>query len=581
MEGQVSAESAQDFEPGIGSVVHIAGHGPAILVAADRTGRRRRYEVRYPDGSTYHVKREDILEHQALAPDTALDQCPESPSVRQAELRRRLVYLGRAFDDADRLGSMQSSIFSLVATMVGGGVLSLPYAMSMCGMVLGTLVLLLSGLASAWTLDMLVECARCTGRDTFELVGHAAFGEGGRKVTMGVVFVFCWLTMVAYFVLLADLLLPIVLLLGPADLFSGRIDILRKVVVFVAALLLSPMCFKDRLSALRVLCFASVGSVLFTALVIFVRASLVLGEPHDITVVLPDQSSLSVVIESGYTLWPENWLKALYVVPMFGVSFLCHFNALPTHQEIQQPTKSRMRRVLFLTMIFTSALYLFVGISGYLFAGVCTCGNILLNFAADDGLVACGRGALAIVLMLNFPLICQPCRNALFRLTRTIRCRAPADDTNGPGASLQPLPDSRVHVYRKEDTRTTTAQLDKHVDLEPWDSFTPKDEAMRQGAAEASTALRYGMTAALLGAALLTSMFLQSILVVWTITGSTVAFFVALIMPIAFWYRIVGPTARPLRRSLAVALLTASAAFSISCTVLTVLNLGEPPCPVL
>ena len=77
---------------------------------------------------------------------------------------QRLEYLGRAFNDAGRNINSPSAIFSLVSTMVGGGVLSLPYAMSNCGFVLGTFALLVSAAASAWTLDMLVDCARRTGR---------------------------------------------------------------------------------------------------------------------------------------------------------------------------------------------------------------------------------------------------------------------------------------------------------------------------------------------------------------------------------------------------------------------------------
>eukprot|EP00439_Symbiodinium_sp_Y106_P035793 s1547_g4.t1 len=67
------------------------------------------------------------------------------------------------------------------ANSPSGGVLSLPFAMSQCGLVLGTFCLLLSAVASAWTLSMLVDCARATGRDSFELVGHAAYGEVSQK----------------------------------------------------------------------------------------------------------------------------------------------------------------------------------------------------------------------------------------------------------------------------------------------------------------------------------------------------------------------------------------------------------------
>lgn len=37
--------------------------------------------------------------------------------------------------------------------------------------------------------------------------------------------------------------------------------------------------------------------------------------------------------------------------------FWCHFNALPTHQELARPTRHRMRRVILVTLTLTSAAW--------------------------------------------------------------------------------------------------------------------------------------------------------------------------------------------------------------------------------
>eukprot|EP00928_Gymnodinium_smaydae_P010695 TRINITY_DN14029_c0_g2_i1.p1 TRINITY_DN14029_c0_g2~~TRINITY_DN14029_c0_g2_i1.p1 ORF type:complete len:591 (+),score=119.03 TRINITY_DN14029_c0_g2_i1:245-1774(+) len=486
-----------------------------------------------------------------------------------------LVYLGRAFNDVGRQGSLGSSIFSLVATMVGGGVLSLPYAMSQCGLALGTVALLVSGAASGWTMDMMVECARRTGCDSFELVGHAAFGERGRSITIALVFVICWLTMIAYFVLLADLLFPLVDFVAP-DIVSwaGSTDLARHGIILAGGLLLSPMCFKNSLSSLRFLCFASVGSVVFVATVIISRAAPHVGEVHVASALVHDES-LPVVVDAAYAWWPADWWKALYVFPMFGVSFLCHFNALPTHQELQRPTRSRMRRVFGCTMIFTTLLYLLVGVSGYVYGGACTCGNILLNFATNDALVACSRGALSVVLMLNFPLICQPCRNAFFRLCITLKGVGNSSDEKG-SPLLSTSPNVRVYAYSVDEVRDRTLSAGS---IREQDVFRPKEDAVRRGAAEPCPSTRHALTASLLGSALLVSCLMKSILVVWSVLGSTVAFMVAFILPAAFWLRIVGATSGSRRRVAAQVLLVVTAVLALACTVLTCLNLDAPPCP--
>mmetsp|Transcript_25304 Transcript_25304/g.80429 ORF Transcript_25304/g.80429 Transcript_25304/m.80429 type:complete len:634 (+) Transcript_25304:81-1982(+) len=618
-----------DGVPSPGDSVHVAGHGPATLVEIQSGQEMRRFLVQYPNGSQQLLLREEILMHE---PGASANNFPRSRgSSGSPRGPRPLLYLGRPFSDPGRSIRTPSATFSLVATMVGGGVLSLPFAMSRSGLAVGTLALLLSGCASGWTLELLVECARSTGRDTFELVGHAAFGEFGRKITLTMVFVICWLSMIAYFVLIGDLLHPTAELVLPALKHIGSPETVRRVVLAVAALALSPMCFKNNLAALRFMCFASVGSVLLVTCIVTIRAAEDLGRAHDVQVKLADGSYQAVSIPFDIRWWPADWWEALYVFPMFGVSFLCHFNALPTHYELQRPTRYRMRRVVVLTIAFASFLYLCVGLFGYLYAGRCTCGNILLNFSASDKLVAMGRAALGLVLMLNFPLICQPCRTALFRVLSGAACARSAGQAQAQaGEELQAQPSSaptgtqwvltneggageghshpispqgcsaaaaaagertcsgastssaargRVHVYFREDTRGHMAQ---GTVLEPCDTFAPKDETVLQSAAEPSRCQTCTLTVVLLLSSLLISYFLKSILVVWSIIGSTVAFLVSFILPALFWYYIVGKaaTTRKSKRWAALVLAVTSVVLAVACTILTIIHLNAPPCPV-
>jgi len=604
-----------------GNRVHVAGHGPATV----RAVRGGDCDVEYPSGERGAVERGLILVRQDLCPGA---DSPTGP--------RRLEYLGRAFDDESRTIRTGSATFSLVATMVGGGVLSLPYAMSQCGLLLGILVLFVSAALSAWTMDMLVECARSTGRDTFELVGHAAFGERCRMLTVLLVFLLTWLAQVAYFVLMQDLLTPTAELVAPALFRAWSEEATRRTIVTVAAVLLAPMCYKSSLSALRLLCFASVGSVVLVACILGFKAAGA-GHDHEIAMMNPDKTSRPVELLVGPSLWPTSFSQVIYVLPMFGVSFMCHFNALPTHQELERPTRHRMRRVVVSCVALATAMYLFVGISGYVWAADCTCGNILLNFARDDGLVAVGRCALGLVLMLNFPLLLQPARNAIFRLlvafglkpsepAQVARAageegaaaavasqssegvvlsveevstalaassstgastsassggRGRPESSGGTGTarhrSPSPAPGgAQVFAYRREDTR---GMMSRRGTAAAVDTFLPKDETVRQSAAEPTRLQRYVLTTCILITAMLTSMFMKSILVVWSVLGSTVAFMIAYIMPLAFWIKLVGHRS-PGKRRAAIALLGMFVVLAVACSVLTAMNLSAPPCPL-
>ena len=83
------------------------------------------------------------------------------------------------FTSPTRTGTISSAVFNLTTTMVGGGVLSLPYAMSKSGLVTGFALLLLFGCVADFTVYSLVSCSRRSGQATIEGVAKAALGGTG------------------------------------------------------------------------------------------------------------------------------------------------------------------------------------------------------------------------------------------------------------------------------------------------------------------------------------------------------------------------------------------------------------------
>ncbi|CAM9518615.1 unnamed protein product, partial [Laminaria digitata] len=58
-----------------------------------------------------------------------------------------------------------------------GGVLSLPFALRKSGIVLGAVLLVVTAIATDFTLFTLVSCSRRSGGSTYESVAKVAFGK--------------------------------------------------------------------------------------------------------------------------------------------------------------------------------------------------------------------------------------------------------------------------------------------------------------------------------------------------------------------------------------------------------------------
>jgi hypothetical protein len=112
--------------------------------------------------------------------------------------------------------------------------------------------------------------------------------------------------------------------------------------------------------------------------------------------------------------------------------FVCHYNLLPVHNDLQNPTAPRVGYWLRSTVWSAAAFYMVMGLSGSAY-GRCAAamsmssnstdpsnstspapsdiglsGNILLDFPEDDPLLLVGRLCLAVTLALAFPMLTIP-----------------------------------------------------------------------------------------------------------------------------------------------------------------------------
>ena len=85
-------------------------------------------------------------------------------------------------DVHERTGTVFSSIFTLISTMVGGGVLSLPFAFQQGGFIVTSVILLCVLMASTHGAFLIINSKRyCQGKiKNVEDVAYIAFGNKGK-----------------------------------------------------------------------------------------------------------------------------------------------------------------------------------------------------------------------------------------------------------------------------------------------------------------------------------------------------------------------------------------------------------------
>lgn len=307
-----------------------------------------------------------------------------------------------SFASTERQSTLTVATFNLVATIVSGGVLSLPLAFEKCGIVVATLLMLLSAAITDRSLYLLCLSARLSGVSSYGEIGNKAFGVWMERGISLMLFVFLLFVLVAFMVLVRDIWAPII----------GMVvkECNDDIVLLVMLILMSPFLLQRNLHALRFNCYVGFASVSLLCLALCHHGFLS-PRPH-------------------LKLWPTNISDVLFAFPIITLSFLSHFNILPIQAALINPSRMRINHIIHSAVVSCFVLMYLFGLGGYLYAGDTTKGNILLNVANEttDYIFFIGRIGCGITIMLAIPMILLPCRQSILAVIDAIVGMSPIQE---------------------------------------------------------------------------------------------------------------------------------------------------------
>lgn len=410
-----------------------------------------------------------------------------------------------------------TSVFNLVSTVLGGGVLSMPYAFSKSGYALGTAILLTLGILSAFGLILLKKSRHiCVQRGysvkNYEDLSFVAFGPRAQQLTTVILFLLTFLVGTAYLILITDQMDPV------GKVLCGEHCILRNrsVVQIAVSFLVFPVCLLRTLRSLRF------TSVLGVFCVVYVTGSIMF---RSIQFTQERKVADSVHIES-VKLGGSVFLS----VSLMAVSYVCHFNFLPVYRELKDQSSANVNKIVFFTLAIAFTLYECTGLFGYLRFGAGVSDDILKDFPSDDTLIIIGRVSVALTLMSTFPLNVNPCRAALDRLL---------------------FPHGHVAAPTKLPVVSTKSMLDIPPDQIP---TSPGDVLQRERAGSWSAApvefaesprnslfflfIYTAETFAIVSLALFMALVIPKVSLVWSFYGATVSILIVFIFPPVLYVRL-------------------------------------------
>lgn len=289
--------------------------------------------------------------------------------------------------------SMVSSIMTLTKTILGSGMLGLPYLCHVNGIGLFSAMLLIFSVLNAYTMYLLVwatDLTQVSPREFAEMdfgfLGQLAFGDIGLWVVQFIIGVDLWGTLVAYMVVIADIIQPAMALLVEGSAMEWLS--LRVSIIALTALLVFPLCTWKGIDAL-----SSAAVIGLSALACFVAFLLFRCATTDFEHHLQRAAMLH---------WGMGMVQTL---PILAFVYNAHFNVFSIYNSMETRSSSRMGIVILAACMVSTVANVLVGASGdILFAGDVKA-NVLQNLNLQDVVASLVRAIFGVALVMTYPVL--------------------------------------------------------------------------------------------------------------------------------------------------------------------------------
>ncbi|ORY91585.1 transmembrane amino acid transporter protein-domain-containing protein [Leucosporidium creatinivorum] len=298
-----------------------------------------------------------------------------------------------------------AGVFAGIANMsnsiLGAGIIGLPYALREAGFVMGLILLVVLGCVTDWTIRLIVLNAKMSGRKTYIDIMDTCFGPRGRAAVSFFQFAFAFGGMCAFCVILGDTIPHVLVAILPSSATeSNFISFLisrQFVITFLTLAVSYPLSLYRDIEKL------SKASALALVSMVFIVISVGVRGPGVEDYLKGDPSERWTFVRSGF-------FEAIGVI---SFAFVCHHNSLLIYGSLRVPTLDRFAQVTHVSTALSVIACLCMSTSGFLVFTDKTPGNILNAFSEDDTLINIARAFFGANMFATLPLEAFVCREVL------------------------------------------------------------------------------------------------------------------------------------------------------------------------
>ncbi|XP_036998989.2 putative sodium-coupled neutral amino acid transporter 11 [Artibeus jamaicensis] len=288
-----------------------------------------------------------------------------------------------------------AAVFNVVNSIIGSGIIGLPYSMKQAGFPLGILLLFWVSYVTDFSLVLLIKGGALSGTDTYQSLVNKTFGFPGYLLLSVLQFLYPFIAMISYNIITGDTLSKVFQRIpgvDPENLLIGR----HFIIVF------STIVFTLPLSLYRDI--AKLGKI---SLISTVLTTLILG------IVTARVISLGPYIPKSEDAWVFAKPNAIQALGVMSFAFICHHNCFLVYGSLEEPTVAKWSRIIHLSTLVSVFICILFATCGYLTFTGFTQGDLFENYCRNDDLVTFGRFCYGATVVLTYPIECLVTREVV------------------------------------------------------------------------------------------------------------------------------------------------------------------------
>lgn len=292
-------------------------------------------------------------------------------------------------------GNMKQTAFNYVNSIIGSGVIGIPYAIHKAGFFTGIFLLFFIALITDFSLCTLIKAGNLAGVSTYQDVMERAFGKPGFYILTFLQFIYPFIAMISYNVIIGDTMTKVFRRFF--DLAANNPFGNRNTVVFIcAALIMLPLSLYRNVAKLNKISLTSIGFVSF--IMAFIAYRLFTLGPE-----IPQTENAFTFANTGIT----------NAIGIIAFAYMCHHNSFLLYDSMANTSQHKWNKITHISIAVSFFIVMVVGICGYLTFTSYSQGDLFENYCTSDNFAQVARLAFTVTIMLTYPFECFVVREVL------------------------------------------------------------------------------------------------------------------------------------------------------------------------